>query len=234
MLLLWQAVRLGLPTGRFLRENLMPTVTVDVEDLETLLFATSGIKDLEAALDQRRRNPMVTGTKGKMEAVHDRLSTAWRRAKREADWPQRVVSEREIAELKAMFTDPDGCLCPFILMRDYPRHFAQDLLLVEAGPVWDGHRIEWPAPAEPQFVLGEQNASIRYAARLTHYGRQILGIQEGDLMRPDHTMRAQRGDGLRPIGDILAPMVSRVERLRPRELPNDVHQGDTGPETNDT
>jgi hypothetical protein len=159
----------------------MVAVTVDTEDLEALLFATSGIKDLEAALDQRRRNPMVTSTKGRLEGAHDRLSTAWRRAKRNAEWPKKLVTEAEIAELRAMFTDHDGNIRRFVVLPHYPMHFCQDLLLVESGPCWRGLRIEWPAPAEAEFI-NDEKSGIFYAARLSHYGRQILGVSESDLM----------------------------------------------------
>ena len=163
----------------------MPSVTVDVDDLEALLFATSGIKDLEAALDQRRRNPMVTGTKGKLEGAHDRLSTAWRRAKREVDFPKIVVTAAEIAELRSMFTGPDGKILAFISLPEYPMHFAQDLLLVESGPLWEGYRIEWPAPTEPEFVM-RHTGGLRYGARLSHYGRQVLAMNESDMVHPGH------------------------------------------------
>jgi hypothetical protein len=190
----------------------MPSVTVDVADLEALLFATSGIKDLEAALDQRRRNPMVTSIKGKLEGAHDRLSTAWRRAKREADWPMKVVTEAEIAELRAMFTDMNDDLHAFAVLYEYPMHLAQDLLLVESGPLWEGYQVEWPSPAEPEFVRGP-TGGIRYGARLSHYGRQVLGVQEADLVRPDHTAghgaQAREG-GMRSIGDIVKPIVQRA------------------------
>lgn len=189
----------------------MPSVTVDVADLEALLFATSGIKDLEAALDQRRRNPMVSSTKGKLEGAHDRLSTAWRRAKRETDMPKVVVTEAEIAELRAMFVDREGRMRAVIERAEYPMHFAQDLLLVEAGPLWEGYKIEWPSPADPEFII-KQGSGIRYGVRLSHYGRQVLAVQESDLARPDHTIghgaQAREG-GLRPIGDVLRPIVQR-------------------------
>lgn len=184
----------------------MPAVTVDVADLETLLFATSGIKDLEAALDQRRRNPMVISTKGKLEGAHDRLSLAWRRAKREADWPQKVVTEAEIAELRTMFTGSDGHMRAMVVLDDYPAHFAQDLLLVESGPLWTGYQVEWPSPANPEFIISHQSGRICYGARLTHYGRTVLGVSESDLVRPD---KAREG-GMRSIGDIVRPIVQRA------------------------
>jgi hypothetical protein len=199
------------------RKTLMPSVTVDVADLEALLFATSGIKDLEAALDQRRRNPMVASTKGKMEGAHDRLSTAWRRAKREAEWPKKLVTEADIAELRAMFTDREGQMRAFVVLDEYPTYFVQEMLLVESGPLWEGYQVEWPAPAEHQFVRGP-TGGIRYGARLSHYGLQVLGIQESDLVRSDHTIghgaQAREGE-LRPISDIVRPIVQRIVRTGP-------------------
>ncbi|MFP5248653.1 MAG: hypothetical protein ACLGP3_02355 [Acidobacteriota bacterium] len=146
----------------------MPTVTVDAADLEALLFATSGIKDLEAALQQRKSNPLVKSGEGRLTGAHDRLSAAWRRANREESWPTRTVTEVDIAELRAMFATTEVA----ILSR-YPQRLAQELLLVESGPVWEGLKIEWPAPADPEFRL-QQSGVPRYAARLTHYGRQVL------------------------------------------------------------
>ena len=168
----------------------MPDVTVNSDDLEALLFATGGIKDLESALDQRKRNPMVISGVGRLAGAHDRLSAAWRRAKRDVDWPKKVVTESEIALLRSMFTAADGTIKRYIILKDYPAHFAQDLMLVEAGPCWSGFRIEWPAPAEPEFVH-ETIRKISYAVRLSHYGRQVLGVSESDraiqaaLSQPD-------------------------------------------------
>jgi hypothetical protein len=171
----------------------MPNVTVDADDLEALLFATSGIKDLEAALQQRKTNPLVKSGMGRMAIAHDRLSTAWRRAKREADYPAIYVSADDLAELKAMFTRPDGSWMPVVVLDDYPTRFAQSLLLVEAGPLWEGYRIEWPAPNEPAFVINQLEAKIRYGARLTHYGMQVLGVTEADIaLGPSHMIGAQR------------------------------------------
>ncbi len=166
-------------------------VTVDADDLETLLFACSAIGDLEKALDQRKRNPMVQSTKGKMEGAHERLSTLWRRAKREATWPMRTVTEAELAELRRVFTNEDGKLQAVVVLKDYPMHFAQHLLLVEAGPLWEGYRIEWPAPAEPEFVIAHPGRIV-YGARLTHYGRQLLGVNEEDLVRAGNVIGSPR------------------------------------------
>ena len=152
----------------------MTEVTVDLDDLKTLLFATSGIKDIEAAIQQRKTNPMVGSAQGKMAAAHDRLSAAWRRAEREQTWPARLVTEADIAALRDMFTDPQtGEPIEVALLSAYPMHLAQGLMLVESGPVFQGVKIEWPSPSDPEFrIQGVQ--PTQYAARLTHYGRQVL------------------------------------------------------------
>jgi hypothetical protein len=170
----------------------MPSVTVDADDLEALLFALSAIGDIEKsaaqlrhAFDQRRTNPMVTSTKGKIEAAHERLAAAWRRAKREGDWPTRTISESDLDELRAAFKAPNGWWA-WIIVREYPIRWCQDLLLVEAGPCFEGFQIAWPAPNEPQFCMGVQTAGAsRHGARLNHYGRQLLGVKDEDLVPPE-------------------------------------------------
>jgi hypothetical protein len=162
----------------------MPNVTIDADDLEALLFATGGIKDLETAIHTlqntlagRKQNPMVRAGMGKLEAAHERLSTAWRRAKREAEWPQRTVTEADLAELRAIFIDRYGRARDFVVLNSYPMRLAQELLLVESGPLWEGFKIEWPAPSDSEFRV-TMSGKIRYGARLTHYGKQVLSVTD--------------------------------------------------------
>jgi hypothetical protein len=161
----------------------MPTVTVDADDLEALLFASGGIKDLEGGIKAmenllagRKNNPMVRSAAGKLGAAHDRLSAAWRRANREAEWPAKLVTQADLAGLQALFTDRFGKIHDFAVLDHYPQRLAQELLLVESGPLWEGYRIDWPSPAEPEFRTS--GAGVRYGARLTHYGKQVLGATQ--------------------------------------------------------
>ena len=165
-----------------------------LDDLEVLLFATGGIKDLEAGirnlenlLGGRKHNPMVSAAVGKLEAVHDRLSTAYRRAKREVDMPKVLVTEADLADLRVMFIDRFGKCRAFVVLEHYPIRLAQQLLAVESGPLWEGYKIEWPAPADSEFRV-TQSGKIRYGARLTHYGLQLLGVTEADLTSPDNVI----------------------------------------------
>jgi hypothetical protein len=55
----------------------MPTVTVDLEDLRKLVYATGAMKAIEGILDTRKRDPFVELGKPFTEA-HDRIAAAMR------------------------------------------------------------------------------------------------------------------------------------------------------------
>ncbi len=151
----------------------MPTVTVDSDDLEVLLFATGGIKDLEAGirnlenlLGGRKHNPMVSAAVSKLEAVHDRLSTAYRRAKREVDMPKvpghRGRPSRSARDVHRPLRQMSGVRRAGALP-DSPRP------AITGGrgptPLWEGYKIEWPAPARFEFrVTQSRQNPLRCAA----------------------------------------------------------------------
>ncbi len=152
----------------------MTTVTVDVADLQTLLFATGCIQTIEGALKNRDRDPLAVSAKGKLSEAHDRLATAWRRASRE---PPPEPDEADIATLRRMFAASDAAM--IAVGTDglgTVNRFAQVLQLIEAGPAWPGVKIDWPAPATPEFRQdGMDPRDLRYAARLTARGLAVLG-----------------------------------------------------------
>lgn len=59
----------------------MTTVSVDLADLEKLVFVTGAIKAIESALDQRKRDPFVIQHLDFSDA-HNRLASAMRNAQR--------------------------------------------------------------------------------------------------------------------------------------------------------
>lgn len=61
----------------------MTTVTVELEDLKTLVFATGVIKTIEGALAQRKRDPFVQSHLDFTDA-HNRLAAEMRNAERSA------------------------------------------------------------------------------------------------------------------------------------------------------
>lgn len=59
----------------------MPSVTIDIEDLETLVFTTGALKTIEGALANRRVDPF-TRPHLDFTAAHDRCASAMRNARR--------------------------------------------------------------------------------------------------------------------------------------------------------
>lgn len=59
----------------------MTSVTVDLEDLETLVMTTGALKTIEGALAQRKQDPFVRQYL-EFTAAHDRLASAMRNARR--------------------------------------------------------------------------------------------------------------------------------------------------------
>lgn len=150
----------------------MTTVTVDYDDLQTLLFATNAIQGVEAALKARERDPLMLSTKSKLSAAHDRLADAWRKSKREAP-PE--PNERDIEELRRMFSGGQT----EAVVESYPMRLAQVLQLVESGPLWYGTKIDWPAPSTPEFRQAPTDPrDLRWGVRLTARGEAVVGPRE--------------------------------------------------------
>ncbi len=78
-------------------------VTVDSDDLKTLLFATAAIKGVENALKQAKDDPFLMDLTPPLTEAHDRLAKAWRGAERKATMPERFspATEQEIKQLQA-------------------------------------------------------------------------------------------------------------------------------------
>jgi hypothetical protein len=59
----------------------MPSVTIDLADLETIVMTTGALKTIEGALAQRKQDPFVRQHLD-FTAAHDRLASAMRNARR--------------------------------------------------------------------------------------------------------------------------------------------------------
>src|SRR5208282_323832 len=97
------------------------TVTVDLADLETLVFATAAIKAIEGALAGRKNDPFV---KKHLDytAANDRLATAMRNATRpEAypEWDEALTSEEYLALRRVEKADQGVLAIGFRSKRDY-------------------------------------------------------------------------------------------------------------------
>lgn len=60
----------------------MPTIEVELDDLEALIYASAAIKNIEGALASYRRDPFVNSMGGKFLPAQKRLEDAVRNAKR--------------------------------------------------------------------------------------------------------------------------------------------------------
>lgn len=83
----------------------MPTVTVELEDLEKLVFGTGVIKTVESALNAYQDDPFVP-PQNELTNAHNRLAKAVREAKRSGsgtliDWDE-PLTEKEVSHLSGL------------------------------------------------------------------------------------------------------------------------------------
>lgn len=162
----------------------MTAVTVDLADLETLIFATAAIKSIEDALAARRRDPFMTPHLNYTEA-HNRLVGAMREAQRSASNDTLVkydepLTKPEIGALryvdKACSAKTPGLALFVIATEDkaaggeamsvYDRLAAKGC--IEMGQFVQG--VVWAGANTPQITADPKG----YAARLTNRGRSLL------------------------------------------------------------
>ncbi len=89
----------------------MTSVTVDLEDLKTLVFATGVIKGIDTAITAAKRDPFVRPL---LAETHERLATAMRHAERSAANGSTVIgwddplSDEEVKFLRRLNPGPNG------------------------------------------------------------------------------------------------------------------------------
>jgi hypothetical protein len=82
----------------------MPTVEVDLDDLEALIYASAAIKNIESAIVTYKRDPFVQQMQGKFLPAQKRLETLVRNAKRSAARRDTVVHfDAPLTEAMAKF-----------------------------------------------------------------------------------------------------------------------------------
>lgn len=173
----------------------MTAVTVDLADLETIVFATGAIKAIESALANRSADPFVRPHLN-YAAAHDRLATAMRNASR-AEAGTLVAFDEPLTKTEAKAlryvldaTDPGkgarkkpGVAEWFAMsgmdkagldedMSIYDRLAAKGCVQIGqfvTGVVWSG------APA-PEVKADPERG---FAAKITDRGRAMLTVFEG-------------------------------------------------------
>ena len=154
----------------------MTTVTVELEDLEKLVFATGALKTIEGALDTRKRDPFVQPHLDFTNA-HNRLASAMRDAQRGnagtlIDYNAEVTHD----ELKLLTKVVEGLCIP---IRDKVGEKRDGDTLweslmckgcIEFGQLVTG--VVWPGGSGVESVKPDPRG---YPVRLTARGRALLG-----------------------------------------------------------
>lgn len=153
----------------------MTAVTVELEDLETIVFATSVIKTIEGILNARKNDPFVRPHLDFTEA-HDRLATAMRNATRAAagtavnfDAPLTKTEARTLRSMVDALSDRgDGIKLPW-------------------------YRISGPDKAAPGQLMGEYD--VLAAKGCIRIGQFVTGIVWPGAPAADIKADPERGFG---------------------------------------
>lgn len=170
----------------------MTAVTVDLQDLEKIVFASSAIKIIESTLAGRKNDPFVRPHLDFTEA-HERLATAMRNATRAAagtlvnfDEPLTKTEARALRYILEAVDERKAGLPWFVIsaadkaaegedMSIYDRLSAKGCIQIGmfiTGVVWTG------APA-PDIKADPDRG---YAARITARGRSLLTASEASTV----------------------------------------------------
>lgn len=171
----------------------MTEVTVDLDDLEALVFASSAIKTIEGSLASFRRDPFAQDALGRFVPAQRRLESVMRSARRaerndtlvkydepltieESNALQYVVSacdayvvsacDAKTPGLALFVISPEDKGEPGVAMSVYDRLAAKGC--IEVGQFIQG--VMWAGADAPQFVADPKG----YAARPTTRGRGKL------------------------------------------------------------
>lgn len=152
----------------------MTTVTVDLDDLTTIVMATGVIKLIEGVLVSYKKDPFVHAHLD-YSAAHDRLAAVMRNAARAeagtaTDWDGELTKD-EIKFLKIVDNAPNGLL----ISSDYrlSKENKHVDTLAAKGCIQLGQLVSgaiWPGAKLPEFVTNPKG----YAVRMTDRGRQKL------------------------------------------------------------
>jgi hypothetical protein len=163
----------------------MTEVTVSLEDLETIVFATGVIKTIEGALASHKRDPFVQPHLD-FTATHDRLASAMRNATRAQagtlvvwDEPLTEVEARALRYVAAACDERKPGLGVFVISPEDKAALGEAMgvydKLEAKGCLRMGQFIEgvmWAGAAAPAIKPDPKG----YAAQLTPRGRDKLAV----------------------------------------------------------
>lgn len=170
----------------------MTAVTVELEDLETIVFATGVIKTIEGALASRRNDPFVREHLD-YAAAHDRLATAMRNATRAAagtlvpfDEPLTKTEVRALRDiLEATKSRKDGVNLPWFRVSGPDKAAEGEKMsiydrLAAKGCVRVGQAVTGVIFAGENRPLLVPDADRGYLVEITNRGRAVLTASEAE------------------------------------------------------
>jgi hypothetical protein len=156
----------------------MPSVTVDLDDLETLVMTTAALKTIEGALNARKNDPFVRQHL-EFGAAHDRLASAMRGAKRAGsgtlvDWDG-ALDDKEIEFLRSLEDEEGGLstLTPDQKVPNKGQAMSVADRLAAKGCVILGQRVTgilWSDNPRPLLTIDHSGFPIK----ITDRGREKL------------------------------------------------------------
>lgn len=156
----------------------MPTVAVDLEDLETLVFTTGALKTIEGALVTRKADPFVKPHLD-FTAAHDRLATAMRNARRSQNKDVVVQFDEPLTREECkILTDVDtlGGVVHITVKDQLPKQ-GESMSIYDAltakGCLLMGGLVKgvlWAGASAPELTVDPTG----YAIKLTARGREKL------------------------------------------------------------
>ena len=151
----------------------MPSVTVDLADLETLVMTTGALKVIEGAISQRKSDPFVREHLD-FTAAHDRLASAMRNARRAeagtlVPWDGELVGV-EVLLLRDVADRESG-------VKGIGCHKEDYTTLMDKGCVVIGQEINgilWAGESKPDMHPALVMKNNYYYVRITDRGREKL------------------------------------------------------------
>jgi hypothetical protein len=153
----------------------MPSVMVDLDDLETLVMTTGALKTVEQALNARKSDPFVRAHLDFTDA-HDRLASQMRNARRSQNKDTVIEFDGKLTEAELGYlTQLEESLAGYFLYHDekYSNSRLNITSLQAKGMVHRGRYLNgvlWEGENHPQLKEDTKG----FAVKLTQRGKEAV------------------------------------------------------------
>lgn len=141
-------------------------VRVDSDDLETLLFGTAAVKQIEQVVQGLDRDRSVMLSKPKFAAAHDRVAHVWQQSQAMQQPPP--PTQDQIARVRALFA---GAGIKPVRVDMAENRDLSICGLVVFGERFGGYKIDWAPPEGSEFTI---DGEIFHVCKLTPRGRMAV------------------------------------------------------------